>query len=30
MFSDLLPSACLCSHLYESSYMFEVEILDYT
>jgi hypothetical protein len=25
-----LPSACLCGHLYESSYRFGVEILVYT
>ena len=30
MFSGLLPSVCLCGHLYESSYRFEVGILGYT
>ena len=30
MFSGLLPSVCLCGHLYESSYRFGVEILGYT
>jgi hypothetical protein len=29
MFAGLLPSAYLCGHLYESSYMFGVEILGY-
>ena len=30
LFSDLLPSVCLCNHLYGSSYRFGVEILGYT
>ena len=30
MFLGLLPSVCLCGHLYESSYRFRVEILGYT
>ena len=30
MFSGLLPSVCLCGHLYESLYRFGVEILGYT
>jgi hypothetical protein len=29
-FSCLLPSVCLCNHLYKSSYRFGVEILGYT
>ena len=30
LLSGLLPSVCLCGHLYESSYRFGVEILGYT
>ena len=30
MFSGLLPSVCMCGHLYEPSYRFGVEILGYT